>query len=245
MAVNALARYTNEAAADALIGVLKTGEDFVAQIARDALRSLHQNDRAARAFLPGLTNADATIRLQTIRPVSWTDSELAFPALCARLQDETNAVRYAAAEALGRLSDPRAFAVLTHCLNDPDFALRIAAVKGLHSLGKPPRAAWLTPIIQAGGENIRTFYDAIDLLRIFGGDQAAPGLASCLHFDDPSVRHGYNMRLVLALEYSPNGPKYYYQWRHDPNRDGTEQELADNRQILSALKAWLEKHNPN
>ena len=154
-------------------------------------------------------------------------------------------MRCAAAEAIGQLGEARSFAVLTNCLSEADFALRIAAVKGLRALGKPLRATWLTPIILAGGENIRTFYDAIDLLRIFGGDQAAPGLASCLHFDDPSVRHGYNMRLVLALEFSPNGPKYYYKWHHDPNRDGTEPELADNRQILSELKAWHEKHEPD
>jgi hypothetical protein len=102
------------------------------------------------------------------------------------------------------------------------------------------RAEWVRPMILGGGENIRWFYDAIDLLRMYGGDEAAPGLASCLHFGDPSVRHDYNFRLILALEFSPNGPKHYYQWQHDPNRDGTEQELAENRRILAALKAWLD-----
>ena len=245
MAVNALARYTNEAAADALTVALRAGEDYVAQTAGSALRKLGQTARAARALLPGLTNTEAVARCQTARAVSWTGSEIAFVPLCARLEDATNTVRYAAAEAIGQLGEARSFAVLTNCLSEADFALRIAAVKGLRALGKPLRATWLTPIILAGGENIRTFYDAIDLLRIFGGDQAAPGLASCLHFDDPSVRHGYNMRLVLALEFSPNGPKYYYKWHHDPNRDGTEPELADNRQILSELKAWHEKHEPD
>ena len=245
IAVHALARFTNEAAADALTVALQTGEDYVAQNAGNALCRMGQSDRAARRLLPDLTNADAAVRRQTARALSWTGSELAFAPLCARLESDTNFVRYAAAEAVGQLGDPRSFAVLTNCLSDSDFALRLAAVKGLRALGKPMRAAWLTPIILAGGENIRTFYDAIDLLRIFGGDQAAPGLASCLHFDDPSVRHGYNMRLVLALEFSPNGPKYYYKWHHDPNRDGTSQELADNRQILLELKAWHEQHRPD
>lgn len=245
IAVNALARFTNDAAADALAVVLKSGEDYVAGAAGTALRKSRQADRIARSFLPALTNEEAKARIQSARAVSWTGSELAFDSLCALLKDESNAVRYAAAESIGRLGDARSFAVLTNCLSDSDFALRIAAVKGLLALGRPLQADWVKPMILSGGENIRTYYDAIDLLRMYGGDQAAPGLASCLHFDDPSVRHSYNMRLVLALEFSPNGPKYYYKWHSDPNRDGTEGELAENRQILSELKAWLEKHKTN
>jgi hypothetical protein len=154
-------------------------------------------------------------------------------------------VRYAAAEAIGRLGHARSFGVLTNCLGDSDFALRIAAVKGLRALGRPLQAGWLKPMILLGGENIRTWYDAMDLLRMYGGDQAAPGLASCVHFDDPSVKNSYNMRLLLAIESSPNGPKHYYQWHHDPNREGTDQELADNRRILAELRAWLDKQKQN
>jgi hypothetical protein len=61
-------------------------------------------------------------------------------------------------------------------------------------------------------------------------------------FNDPSVRHDYNFQLMVALEFSPGRPKQYYKWHHDPNWDGTEQELADNRRILSELKAWLGRH---
>jgi hypothetical protein len=46
---------------------------------------------------------------------------------------------------------------------------------------------------------------------------------------------------MLALEFGPNRPKYYYKWHRDPNRDGAEQELADDRRILAELKAWLDK----
>ncbi|MGO8926628.1 MAG: HEAT repeat domain-containing protein [Limisphaerales bacterium] len=242
-AVNALARFTNDAAADALMVVLRQGEDHVAGLAGAALRKTHQNDRAARALLPGLTNSEANVRLQAARAVSWTGSELGFAPLGSLLQDASNSVRYAAAEAIGRLGDARSFGVLTNCLSNSDFALRIAAVNGLRALGRPVRAEWVKPMILSDGENVRTFYEAIDLLRIYGGDEAAPGLASCVAFNDPSVRHDYNFRLMLALEFSLNGPKYYYQWHHDPNRDGTEQELADNRRILSELKTWLDKQH--
>jgi HEAT repeats len=246
LTVTALTRFTNNpAAADALIDALKTSEDYVAQLAGTALRNTHQQDHAARVLLPALTNSDPNLRLQTIRAVSYTGSELAFTPLVARLHDDTNSVRYAAAEAIGRLGNPQSFATLTNCLSDSDFALRIAAVKGLIALNLPVQAAWLTPIIKAGGENIPTYYQAIDLLRLHGGDQAAPGLASCLDFDDPSVAHANNFRLLLALEYSPNGPKYYYKWHHDPNRPGTEPELTENRQILSELKSWFNKRKQN
>jgi len=244
-AINALARFTNDAAVDALAVVLKSGEDYEAGVAKTAITKANQTGRVARSFLPELTNADANIRIQNARALGWTGSELAFDPLCALLQDETNTVRYVAAEAIGRLGDACSFAVLTNCLSDSDFALRVAAVNGLRALGLSVKPAWVKPMILSGSENVRTYYEAIDLLRMYGGDQAAPALASCLHFDDPSVRHPYNMRLMDAIEFSPNGPKYSYKWTCDQNRDGTEAELAENRQILSELKVWLEKHKLN
>lgn len=243
LAVNALSRYTQESAAiEALTLALKTAEDYVAETAGRALRNSKHADHAARTILPGLTNSEARIRIQTARAIGWTGSELAFTPLCTLLADSSNVVRYAAAQALGQLRIPQTFAVLTNCLTHTDFTLRIAAVRGLIASGRQVDPEWVKPMILGGGENIRTYYDAIDLLRMYGGNQAAPGLASCLHFDEPSVRRSHNFRVILALEFSPNGPKHYYQWHHDPNRDGTEQELEDNRKILAAIKEWLKHH---
>jgi len=154
----------------------------VPQVASTALRNFHQSDRAARTLLPGLTNSDENICIRSARAVSWTGSKLAFAPLCSRLQDERHSVRYAAAEAVGRLGNPQSFAVLTNCLTNADFAMRIAAVKGLHVLGQQVEPAWVKPMILSGGENIRTYYDAIDLLRMYGGDQAAPGLSQLSAF---------------------------------------------------------------
>jgi hypothetical protein len=249
VAVNALARFTNAAAADALAVVLKSGEDYEAGVARTAITKSHQADRIARSFLPGLTSAEANVRIQNARAMGWAGSEVGFAPLCALLKDETNTVRYAAAEAIGRLGDVRSFAVLTNLLNDSDFHLRLAAVKGLIALNRPFQANWLTPIIHAGRNNeanFRTYNDAIVLMSISGGDQAAAGLVSCLDFDNPSVKDWYNFYLLQYIGANWE-PKYYhyYKWHHDPNRDGTEEELAENRQILSELKAWLEKHKLN
>jgi hypothetical protein len=243
LAVNALSRYPHEPKSiDALTLALQNSSDFVAQTAGKTLQMAHQADTAARELLPGLTNREARIRIQTARALSCTGSELALNPLCFLLTDSSNAVRYAAAQAIGQLGTSNSFTVITNCLSDPDFTLRIAAVRGLIASGRQVDPEWVKPMILGGGENIRTYYDAIDLLRIYGGNQAAPGLASCLHFDEPSVKRSHNFRVILALEFSPNGPKHYYKWHHDPNRDGTEQELEDNRKILATLKEWLKNH---
>jgi hypothetical protein len=246
IAADALARFTNSlAAADALTSALKNGDEFniyVPQIASTALRNFNQSDRAARTLLPGLTNSDENVRIQTARAISWTGSELAFAPLCSLLQDESNSVRYVAAQAIGRLGDTRSFTVLTNLLNDSDYFLRIAAVKGLVTLNRPFQADWLTPIIRAAHNNetnFRAYHEAIVLLTISGGDQVAPALVSCLDFDNPSG-DWYNFYLLQYIE-DHDGLKYYYKWHHG----GTAEEIAENRQILSELKAWLEKHKLN
>jgi len=249
VAVKALARFTNAAAMDALAVVLKSGEDYEASVARAAISKSHQADRIARSFLPELTNADSNIRIQNARAVSWTGSGLAFVALRALLHDDTNEVRYAAAESLGRLGDIRSIAVLTNLLNDSDFQLRLASVKGLIALNRPFRVDWLTPIIRAahGNEaNFRSYHDAMVLMSLSRSDQAASGLVSCLDFDNPSLKDWYNFYLLQYIGANLE-PRYYhyYKWHHDANRNGTEEELADNRQILSELKAWLQKERKN
>jgi hypothetical protein len=245
IAVRALARFTNAAAMDALAVVLKSGWDYESGIARDAITKSQQADRIARSFLLGLTNSDANIRIQHARALSWTGSGLAFAPLCALLRDETNAVRYVAAESIGRLGDMRSVAVLTNLLNDSDHQLRLASVRGLVALNHPFRVDWLTPIIRAAHNNeanFRSYHDALVLMSLSGRSQAGSGLVSCLDFDNPSVKDWYNFYLLQYIGGNWE-PKHYhfYKWHHDPNRDGTEQELAENRQILSELKAWLEK----
>jgi len=251
IAADALVRFTNNlAAADALSRALKNGDEFniyVPQIASTALRNFHQTDRAARTLLPGLTSSNENIRIQTARAISWTGSGLAFSPICSLLQDKSNSVRYVAALAIGRLGDARSFAVLTNLLIDSDYFLRIAAVKGLVTLNRPFQADWLTPIIRAAHNNeanFRAYHEAIVQMCLSRSDQVASGLVSCLDFDNPSVKDWYNWYLLQYIE-DHDGLKYYYKWHHDANRDGTEEELAENRQILSELKTWLEKHKPN
>ncbi len=251
--VTALGRYPDEAAADALTDELarytaeapldldirsSVDEEDVAQAAGTSLRNTHQGDRAAVKLMPGLTSTNSTTRSQSARAVSFTGSALAFDPLCTLLEDPNRMVRCIAARAVGRLGDPRSYGVLLKCLDSPAFSLRIAAVGGMIELGRKVDAAWVKPMILAGDGT------GIGLLKMYGDANAAAGLASCLHFDDPSVKNTYNFGIILALEYMPNGAKYYSKWHCDPNREGTAQELADNKQVLSDLKAWLEKQTP-
>lgn len=240
----ALSKYKGDAAADALkLVLLHSAEyDYAAVAAGEALRKAGQEDRIARALLPELSDADAKVRIKNALALSWTGSKLAFEPLCALLKDKNNSVRYAAADYLGRLKDTRSHDVLIKQLNDPDFALRVAAVTGLHALGETVQLEWVKPIILSGAssdEYHRTYYDAIKLLEYYGGKKAARGLASCINFNDPSLRHSYNMDLILALEATPDGPKYYYKWHGDPGKPETEEALNENRHILSEIKKWL------
>ena len=248
IAAYALARFTNNlAASDALTDALKNGDEhmtYVPQIASIALRGFNQSDRAASKLLSGLTNTDSDIRIQTVRAISWTGSELAFEPLNSLLQDKSNSVRYAAAHAIGRLGSKHSYVTLTNLLTDPDHRLRLAAVKGLVALNRPFQPDWLTPIIRAAHNNeanFRTYHEAIVLMALSGGKQVAPGLISCLDFGNPSVKDWYNFYLLQYIE-GHDGLKYYYKWQHDPNRDGSPEELAENRRILSELKEWLTNH---
>lgn len=237
-AVNTLARFTNAAAADALAVVLKSGEAYEASVAKTAIAKAHQADRIARLFILGLTNAEANIRIQNARAASLTGSELAFAPLCALLYDETNTVRYVAAEAIGRLDDPRSFAALTNCLTNSDFALRIAAVKGLLAMGKSLQPEWLLPVLM-GRERNGAWSDSLSMLRINGGEKAIPTMLSCLDFDVAWSDRNY--QILYEVKLCPNAPPIDYTYEFDlggkpgyPN--GTPEMWATNLHTLQTLK---------
>jgi len=120
--------------------------------------------------------------------------------------------------------------------------MRVAVVKGLLGLGDPLDVNWLTPVIRAsadlGGES---FHDAIRLIRLHGGKDAARALVSCLEFDDPALRNHYNSYLISGIEFSPGGPKYSRQYHGPPNVELTPQEIKENRKILEELRTWLQE----
>ena len=120
---------------------------------------------------------------------------------------------------------------------------REAAVQALENLGQPLQAHWLQPLILAGkrygyptndGPNPN---EALRLLRMYAGEEAAPAMVSCLDFENPAVRSYYNYVILGALEATPGAPKAT--WNNDPNADGTPQQVEENRKTLERLRAWL------
>lgn len=242
-AIEGLTNFPGNASADALTVALKDMDHAVAERAAAALRGLKNVDRAVENLLPELADKNAINRAVTVRALGWTGSSRAFESLLARLQDDAPSVRNEAAQAIGRNADPRSLDTLKEVLQQKDASLRIAAVNGMLALKQSLQAEWLTPIIRAGNGSDPNFHEAIRLLRIYGGEQAAPGLVSCVEFDKPESH--YNFWLMLAIEYSPDGPKYYYKWHHDPNRRLTDKEFEENRKILAELQDWLKDRKPN
>jgi hypothetical protein len=239
-AIDGLAQVPCDAAADALLIGLASVDHAVAERAGKALQNMGKGDWAVDRKLKDFDSTDEAVRTAATRALGWIYSTHCYEPLCKRLNDKTPSVRCAAAEALGIRGEERAVGVLKACLADNDYAFRLAAVKGLLALKQPLDTDWLTPIIRAGDGRLDYFHEAIRLMRLKGGKNAAPAMASCLHFDDPSVIGDPNFWLIMGLEACQDGPKYYYKWHHDPNRQGTAEEIEDNKKILNALKAYLE-----
>lgn len=241
-AVAGLARFVTDAAADALLPALRDSDQVVRQAAGDALARIKKTDRDADALLKELADESGAQRALAARALGATKSRRALEPLVKAMDDPESQVRCAAAEALGALGEKDAIAALKQYLRDPDMAMRVAAVKGLQGLGEPLDVDCLVSVIRgAVSVNDQSFHEAIRLVRLYGGERAARALASCLKFDDASARSSYNVYLILAIEYSPNGKKYYEKYKHDPNQDGTPDEIANNRRILDALESWVKE----
>lgn len=241
-AIKGLSQFSSDAAADALLTALKDPDYALRGGAGDALRKMKKLDRALNPLLKELTHESESVRALAARALGATKAQRALSPLIKAMGDPKPMVRHAAARALGFLGYKEAIQPLRQHLEDTDMAMRVAAVKGLRALGVPLQVQWLTPVIRATTDlNDQSFHEAIRLIRLYGGENAAQALVSCLQFDDPSPRNAYNMFLILAIEYSPGGPKYYYKYHHDPNIDGTPEQIEENRKILQQLKAWLEE----
>jgi HEAT repeat protein len=243
-AIRGLAQFPSDAAADALLIALKDPDHAVRDAGGDALRKIERLDQALQSLLPDLRHKSPSVRARTAQALGTTKAKGAFDALLKATHDSEPAVRHAAAIGLGTLGHKEALQPLEGYLEDKDMGMRVAASKGLRALGEPLQPEWLTPVIRTVSDlNDQNFHEAIRLIRLYGGEEAAPALVSCLNFDDPSPRNSRNMFLLLAIHHSPGGPQYYYKFHSDPNTDGTPEQIEKNRQILAELRKWLqEKH---
>lgn len=243
-AIQRLARFQSKAAVDALLLALKSPDHGVRERGGEALKNIGKLDYALQRLLPDIKSQSDSVRALTARALGATRARGAFDALLEATHDSGPSVRYSAAEGLGALGYQEAIRPLKNYLEDSDFGMRIAAAKGLHALGEPLDPDWLTPVIRGTkGVNDQKFHEAIRLIRLYGGERAAPALVSCLDFDDPSPGNSRNSFLITAIHYSPDGPKYDDEFYRNPGRDGTPEQIKENSRILGELKEWLKDKN--
>jgi HEAT repeat protein len=249
LAIDGLKNFTTDAAVDGLVFALNNRDHYVAGRAAEALQVLGGITRAVDTLLPKLADKNPMVRAQAARALGWTKSPRASGPLAKLLTDtecsgkDNEPGAYSAARALGQLLDPRADEMLRTCMNSPDYRLRVAAAQGMELARRPIEPEWLTPILRERDARQREFHEAIRLLRLYGGPKAARAMVECIDFDNPHTNSPRTMWLLLGAEYATGGPKYYYKWKSDPNRTGSEEEMASNRQVLAELKAWLKEQN--
>jgi len=172
----------------------------------DALADAHPGDRggAARA-LGGTGRTDA-----------------AGPLLDRLSRDPEEEVRGAAADALGRLADPRAVPHLVRTLHDPSPRVRQTAARALTALGwRPSTEEETVAHLVASG-------DWAALARL--GGVAVPGLVAVIGDDSFAVRRGAS-RALLEIGQAARAP--LEEARRDPNPAVQEEAAA----ILARLPA--------
>jgi len=249
LAIDGLKNFKTPVAVDGLVFALHDRDRSVAGRAAEALQALGEIARAVDILLPKLADKNPIVRAQAAQALGWTRSPRASEPLAKLLADSEHSgkdrepVAYAAARALGQLFEPIANEALRSCMNSPDYGLRVAAAQGMELARRTIEPAWLTPVLRERDGRHREFHEAIRLLRLYGGPKAARAMVECIDFDDPHTNSPRTMWLLLGAEYAAGGPKYYYRWKSDPNRTGSEEELASNRQVLIELKAWLKEPN--
>ena len=266
-AIDGLKQFSILDVSEGLILGLKDNDYVVRNHAAQAVSEMQGNDFVREALLRELNSKDNSETELTLRALGEIGGEKAFNVLKTTLENENNQnieARCSAAEAIGSLGDANGIKELEKFVEDKNFDLRLAAVRGMISLKQPVQAKWLTPvikgtdidkkgfqvvtnnetrsieIIETGGINSQNFHEAIRLLRLYGKEQAGPGLVSCLKFDDPSVKSSYNFYLMMAIEACKEVPKHPYTYHHDPNKDGSPEQIEENRKILDFYKTWLE-----
>lgn len=244
-ALAGLGRFTSAGAEAATLKAFRDPDEAIRAAAATALGEM-KTDAAVAALLERLPGEKSAVAGAVLRAMGGTQSPRVFERLEKALADEDADVRRAAVRGLALYGGDRAVAVLKRCAADEDLVRREAAVQALESLRQPLQAQWLQPLILAGkrygyptndGPNPN---EALRLLRMYAGDEAAPAMVSCLDFENPAVRSYYNYVILGALEATPGAPKAT--WNNDPNAEGTLQQIEENRKTLEKLRAWLVEH---
>lgn len=242
-AIEGLKQFSILATYEGLICGLKANDAAIRNSTAYAIGEMQGKDFVCAALLKELESEDESEKELTLRAIGQLGGEKAFDVLKTALENPNSQseIRCSAVEAIGNLGDANGIEVLEKFVEDENFELRLAAAKGMISLKQPVQATWLVPVIKSTTNiNDQNFHEAIRLLRLYGKEQAGPGLVSCLKFDDPLVKSQYNFFLILAIEACKDVPKHADKYHHDPNIDGSPEQIEENQKVLDFYKTWLE-----
>ncbi|WP_082122724.1 HEAT repeat domain-containing protein [Methanoculleus sediminis] len=131
------------------------------------------NSRDLQVLISRLSDTDKGVRAEAMHGLA-AIGKPAVPACIALLSDGDWRVRYRAAEALGLLGDPRAYAPLVAALDDEKDHVRYMAAKGLGLLGDPRAVERLGRMRNDENEFVRR--SAARSLGAIGGEEAVLAL---------------------------------------------------------------------
>jgi len=152
--------------------------------------------------------------------------------------------RYGAVDGLAQFEGANAVEALKKRINvEQNMDLREYIVKTLaESMRQPIDPQWLVPVIKSR-KGTHSIGDAPRLMRLYGGPKSVPALFSCLDYENPSIRNSYNWWIIYSQSSCDGGLRT--SWISDLNRDGTPEEIENNRKTLKIIKAWVDHYYEN
>ena len=240
-AITALGAFTDPPAVEAAVKALSDPNDLVCTTAATALGSM-KTDAAINALIVRLPDAQPSVGAAVLRAMGATQSSRVFDIIVRSLANDEDAIRRAAVDAVINFPAEQAANALKPYTADSDMDFREEVIRKLaESLKQPIDPKWLVPVIKSRN-GARSIGDVPRLLRLYTGDKAAPALLSCLDFENPAVRNHYNLT-IMDNQLACDG--LAVPWIADLNRDGTPDEIAQNRRTLRCIKHWIDHYEAN
>ncbi|NRA38934.1 MAG: HEAT repeat domain-containing protein [Planctomycetes bacterium] len=247
-AIDGLSQFSSIEMADIFVHRLIEDHNELGYYLCDVLKKMGQSIRIVDICRMSLSNPGVDIgeRKNLIKVLGMSRSQTAINDLLVLSKDNDDDIRYAAVRALGILGytglhkGNEVVDKLLLYVSGDDMSMRVVAAESLQKIGHPFQIAWLIPAVKkAQHANVRSFHDAMTLIRLYGGEAARPALIRCLNFDDVSGTNSINFFLIYEISATKGGPTYYKRYHHDPNRKATAVEINKNRKLFKELKQWL------
>lgn len=228
----------------AVARVIAASIDTDAAVRRAAATALGQmkTEAATAALLREFDRSDSVDESAVIlTALGATGDELPGQVIAGAMEPRNDAaLRRAAVAAAQLFNRSTAEQILRPYTEDADLDFRELVIRTLaEKLKASFKPELLAPVIRSR-RGTNTIGDAPRLLRLYADDKAAPTILSCLDFDDPVIRHYYNLTVITGQLSCRTG--LAIPWIGDLNRDGSPEELQKNRETLGSLKEWIAEY---